>query len=294
MGKGGAEGSSGKIGMGMLDNQGWLQDASEWVSDAIPNEFSKTSNNWTGNIPYIGWILRGLAGADNFSESYANSGDFMGSAMHGWKGFSGNAADPDMNSPKNQAGMFGSGDWALNIGQGMGIASMATGKGMNFGGGGGDVGASGDLPANAGITFGEGASSGGAGWSEVLGGGNYSNGGIISSGGGSDDWMGALSGVMGLMGSSHGNSQKGTTNNSGGYGNTLDQISKLIEMKDMAGGLLGNSEENPNPSILMPPPVNNDIKERMPIMPQQMGVVNPAILKETKERLAQRYVPGRF
>ena len=106
----------------------WLQPVAESVSDWIPNEFSKTSNNWTGNIPYIGWALRGLAGADNAAETYANSGELGTAASHGWTGFSGNAADPDYYSPKNQAGTFRSGDWALNIGQGINLVPSSGGS----------------------------------------------------------------------------------------------------------------------------------------------------------------------
>lgn len=105
----------------------WLQPAAEWVSDAIPNEFSKLSNNWTGNIPYVGWVLRGLAGADNFSETYANGGDLIDSAQHGWTGFSGNAADPNLYSEKNQAGRFGNGDTWLSIGQGINLVPSSGG-----------------------------------------------------------------------------------------------------------------------------------------------------------------------
>ena len=106
----------------------WLRSGSEWVSDAIPNEFSKTSNNWTGNIPYVGWVLRGLAGADNAAETYSQSGNLMDAAQHGWTGFSGNAADPNMYSEKNKAGMFGSGDPWLSVGQGVNLVPSQGGS----------------------------------------------------------------------------------------------------------------------------------------------------------------------
>lgn len=106
----------------------WLQPVAESVSDWIPNEFSKTSNNWTGNIPYVGWVLRGLAGADNAAETYANSGNLMDAAQHGWRGFSGNAADPNMYSEKNQAGMFRSKDPWLSIGQGINLVPSSGGS----------------------------------------------------------------------------------------------------------------------------------------------------------------------
>lgn len=113
----------------------WLQPATEWVSDAIPNEFSKLSNNWTGNIPYIGWVLRGLAGGDNFAETYSNTGDLGASAEWGVSGFMGNAGDPYKYSPKNQAGLSGDwgSDWAGNLGKILNVAGSY--KGGNYGSG---------------------------------------------------------------------------------------------------------------------------------------------------------------
>jgi hypothetical protein len=111
----------------------WLQPAAEWVSDAIPNEFSKLNNPWTGNIPYVGWFLKGMAAADNFSETYANTGDVMASAQHGGKGIMGTASDPYAYSPKNQPGLSPDWekDWAGNIGKGMNIAGAY--KSGNYG-----------------------------------------------------------------------------------------------------------------------------------------------------------------
>jgi hypothetical protein len=143
----------------------WLQPATEAISDWIPNEFSKTSNNWTGNIPYVGWALRGLAGADNFSESYSNSGDMFGSAMHGAKGFMGNASDPDMNSPKNKAGLFGSGDPWLSVGQGVNLAPSYGGS-YGVGGQGASLG---NMTGGTNNIFGGGSSKNGGGMGSILG-----------------------------------------------------------------------------------------------------------------------------
>lgn len=105
----------------------WLQPAAEWVSDAIPNEFSKLNNQWTGNIPYVGWFLKGMAAADNFSETYANTGDITASAKHGAKGMQGVASDPYAYSPKNQPGLSPdwSKDWAGNVGKILNVGGSA-------------------------------------------------------------------------------------------------------------------------------------------------------------------------
>jgi hypothetical protein len=152
----------------------WLQPITEWISDVIPNEVTKTDNMWVSNVPYLGWAWRGVSAADNFSETYSNTGDLGASTAWGARGIMGQASDPYMYSPKNQAGY--SDDWALNIGK-TSNAVYGAYKGGDFGGVGGlfsnyDESATGYYPmtgVGVGTDQDPNVNGQGSGWSSLLG-----------------------------------------------------------------------------------------------------------------------------
>lgn len=117
-----------------------LRDFFGKISDAIPNEITKT-NSLTSWIPYLGIATRALSAVDNFGETYSNDGSLVDSIQHGVSGGMGTSADPNYYSPKNQGGLSNDwgDDWSLNLGKMgniyKGYKSGGTGSGASSLGG---------------------------------------------------------------------------------------------------------------------------------------------------------------
>lgn len=123
--------------------QSWDRKAAGWVSDAIPNEMSKTNSfaKYLQYIPYVGTALKAIwntgSAADRFGETYSNDGNLMDSAQYGMSAYQDTAGDPNKYSPKNDS--FSSGDGWLKAGKiGEALPGSKTdygsvGRGANLG-----------------------------------------------------------------------------------------------------------------------------------------------------------------
>lgn len=192
--------------------------------------------------------------------SGAASGAAAGSVVPGWGTLIGAIVGGIAGSGAVDSVLSTNGKVGKTITTGLGVASGAAGA----------AGAAGGI-AGAAKATGAGAAASGAGGMQGIAGAGANLGAATSGGSGALNaanvlGSGSSGGAAGLaeIGQGVGASQAGAGVGSSlglglndaitgakSTGTTMDKLNRLIEMKDQVGSLLGRSEENPNPQVLM-------------------------------------------
>jgi hypothetical protein len=74
-----------------------------------------------------------------------------------------------------------------------------------------------------------------------------------------------------------------------GSGDMMNKLKKAIEMKDQVGSLIGNSEQNPNPQVLMQPDTSITPQAPISAMPQMNQIIAAQLMNPASQnRLAFR------